>query len=88
MRYTIPVAVLVSDVAVAVIGVWLLVVAVGNGPGTPATLLATALCLGAFVTAAWAVGRIRRIRSLTPEAIIGPLEDPGASDHEAGASDR
>ena len=53
--------------------VWLMVLAELSNGGY--TLAAVSLGLVAFLGAAFAVGRIRRIRSLTPEAIIRGSDD-------------
>lgn len=69
MRYTAP-AILLGVASVAFLAaIWLAASAALNGP---ALLLAVAIAIASFGVAAWAVGRIRRIRAITPEAIINP----------------
>lgn len=77
MRYTSSVVLLCISGAALVGAIVLLVVVDGSATGL--TLLAVGLGLAAFIGAAVAVGRIRRIRrirSVTPEAIIGDLVPP------------
>lgn len=69
MRYTAP-AILLGVASVALVAaIWLAASASLNGL---ALLLAVAIAIASFVAAAWAVGRIRRTRAITPEAIINP----------------
>jgi len=72
VRYTAPAIVLGIASAAFVAAIWFASSAALNGP---ALLLAVALAIASFVAAAWAVGRIRRTRSMTPEAIITPDDD-------------
>lgn len=74
MRYW-PSVVLLCVCAVAFASaIWLLVS--GDGVTGGWTLLLEAVGLAAFIGAALAVGRIRRIRGLTLEAIIGHRDPP------------
>ncbi|HEY9308886.1 MAG TPA: hypothetical protein VIP82_13885 [Microbacterium sp.] len=68
MRYTIPAIVLVVAAAIFVGAMWLAATANWD----LMLLDAVALAIASFVAAAWAVGRIRRTRAITPEAIITP----------------
>ena len=70
MRYTIPAVVLGVASGVFVVAMWL--AATTNGP---TLLVAVALAIASFVVAAWAAGRIRRTRAITPEAIITPPDE-------------
>ena len=72
MRYTAPAIILGIASAAFVAAIWLAASAALNGP---ALLLAIALAIASFVVAAWAVGRIRRTRSMTPEAFITPPDE-------------
>ena len=68
VRYTTPAIFLVVASAIFVGAMWLAATANGG----PMLLSAVALAIASFVAAAWAVGRIRRTRAITPEAIITP----------------
>ena len=59
---------------------WLLVVELMRGRSGPGVLFACVLGGTAFVVIAWAVGRIRRTRAITPEAIISSSESLRAPD--------
>lgn len=72
MRCTAPAIVLGFASAAFLVAIWLGIGAVSNGRTTQTLLLAVALVIASFVVAAWAVGRIRRTRAMTPEAIITP----------------
>ena len=68
MRYWPSVVLLCVSVVAFTAAIWLMVLAELSSGGY--TLAAVGVGLPAFLGAAFAVGRIRRIRSLTPEAII------------------
>jgi hypothetical protein len=68
VRYTTPAIVLVVASAIFVGAMWLAATANGG----PLLLGGVALAIASFVAAAWAVGRIRRTRAITPEAIVTP----------------
>jgi hypothetical protein len=73
MRYWPSIVLLCLSVVGFAAAVWLMVLAkVSNGGFT---LAAVSVGLLAFLGAAFAVGRIRRIQSLTPEAIIRGRDD-------------
>lgn len=76
MRYTPAVIVLTISVIVFASSVGVLTAIIPNSRSGPVVLLALGLAIASFVGAAWAVGRIRRIRSITPEAIITPPSHP------------
>ncbi len=65
-----PAVVLVVAVVAFAGAVWLLVSVVSGSRTNGLLLVAVALGLAAFVAGAWAAGRIRGIRGMTPEAII------------------
>ena len=67
VRYTAPAIVLGVASVAFVAAIWFAAGAALNGP---ALLVAVALAIASFVVAAWAAGRIRRTRAMTPEAII------------------
>ena len=67
MRNTIPAIVLGVSSLAFVAALWLAVTS--NGPPL---LIAVAVAIASFVAAAWAAGRIRRTRAITPQAIIRP----------------
>jgi hypothetical protein len=69
VRFTAPAIILGIASIASVAAIWLAASAALNGPALP---LAVALAIASFVVAAWAVGRIRRTRSMTPKAIITP----------------
>ena len=73
MRSWPSIVLLCASVAAFAGAVWLMVLAELSNGGY--TLAAVSLGLVAFLGAALAVGRIRRIRSLTPEAIIRGSDD-------------
>ena len=75
MRYTPPVLVLVLATVAFLGAVWLLAVTLPYSRTGPGVLIGVALGLAGFIAAAWAVGRIRRVRDLTPEAIISPSDE-------------
>lgn len=68
MRYWPSVVLLCVSVVAFTAAIWLMVLAELSSGGY--TLAAVGVGLPAFLGAAFAVGRIRRIRSLTLEAII------------------
>ncbi|GAA5098275.1 hypothetical protein GCM10025760_33290 [Microbacterium yannicii] len=72
MRYTTPAIVLVVASAIFVGAMWLATTANWG----PLLLGGVALAIASFVAAAWAVGRIRRTRAITPEAISTPPDMP------------
>jgi hypothetical protein len=72
VRYAAPSLTLGIASVAFVAAIWLAASAALNGS---ALLLAVALAIASFVAAAWAVGRIRRTRAMTPEAIITPPDD-------------
>ena len=71
VRYTTPAIVVLVASATFVAAMWLAATANGG----PTLLCAVALAIASFVAAAWAVGRLRRTRSITPEAIITPPDE-------------
>lgn len=80
MRYSPAVVTLVVATIAFGGAVVLLVGALGHGRTGSAVLLAVVLGLASLVAGAWATGRIRRIRSITPEAIIrSPDEVDGSA---------
>jgi lipopolysaccharide export LptBFGC system permease protein LptF len=75
MRYAAPIVVLVVSAGALVLSVGVLLgVLVDAGTG-PMLIGCLAVAMISFAAAAWATGRIRRLRSLTPEAIIRSAED-------------
>jgi hypothetical protein len=72
VRYTAPAIILGIASVAFVAAIWLAASAALNGP---ALLLAVAVAIASFVVVAWAVGRIRRTRSMTPEAFIAPPDE-------------
>jgi hypothetical protein len=70
VRYTPPILTLIVATMAFAVAVWLLLADVRVGPAMSVPLAAVAIGLASFLTAAWAAGRIRRIRSVSPEAII------------------
>ena len=75
MRYAPAVLAFVLAIAAFLGGVVLLVVTLAHNRIAAGSFLGTALGLAGFIGAAWAVGRIRRIRDLTPGAIISPSHE-------------
>jgi hypothetical protein len=75
VRYTGPAIVLVLASASFLAAIWLAAGALSNGRTGPTLLLAAALAIASFVVAAWAVGKLRRTRAITPEAIISPPDE-------------
>ena len=75
VRYAPTVLAFVLAIAAFLGGVVLLVVALPDSRTGPEAFLGVALGLAGFIVAAWAVGRIRRIRDLTPGAIISPSHE-------------
>ncbi|MCP2638210.1 hypothetical protein K0817_016780 [Microbacterium sp. HD4P20] len=69
MRYWPSVLLLCGSGVAGAVSIWLFVLANESTGGF--MLAGVGLGFLAFVGAAFAVGRLRRIRSLTPEAIIG-----------------
>jgi hypothetical protein len=72
MRYSTPAIVLVAASAIFVGAIWL----VATANWDLMLMSAVALAIASFVAAAWAVGRIRRTRAITPETIITPPDVP------------
>lgn len=70
VRYTPPILTLIVATIAFAVAVWLLVADIRAGPVMSVPLVAVAVALASFLAAAWAAGRIRRMRSVTPEAII------------------
>ncbi|HWV50435.1 MAG TPA: hypothetical protein VN035_13350 [Microbacterium sp.] len=62
------------SVVLALVGAYLLVAGLISGRTDQLILVSVALLLIAFFSLAWGAGRMRRIRGLTPEAIISPPE--------------
>ncbi len=77
MRYTPAIIVLTSSVIAFASSVGVLTANIANSRSGPVVLLAVGLAIASFVGAAWAVGRVRRLRSITPEAIITPPTHQG-----------
>ncbi|KAA9148656.1 hypothetical protein F6B41_06035 [Microbacterium lushaniae] len=75
MRYTGAAIVLGLACSGFLVAVWLAVGALADGRTGPTLLLAASFAIASFVVAAWAVGRIRRTRAMTPEAIISPPDE-------------
>lgn len=75
VRYAPAVLAFVLAIAAFLGGAVLLVVALPDSRTGAGSFLGVALGLAGFIVAAWAVGRIRRIRDLTPEAIISPSHE-------------
>jgi len=71
VRYSGPVLVLVVASVTFVGATWLAATANWG----PMLLGGVALAIATFVAAAWAAGRIRRTRAITPEAIITPPDE-------------
>jgi hypothetical protein len=75
VRYTAPAIVLGLASAGFIAAVALTAVTLSYSRTGPALLLAVALAIASFTVAAWAVGRIRRTRAITPESIITPPDE-------------